>query len=523
MLAKSTSSNPTRSPSAGSGGGQRTTPTVGKLAGFNPTSVSAQRTSVITKTIPNASSTIAQAKAALFERAAQASSPTSPIVASKRSSISSLCSSSSVGSSPTTPVSASPFRKASIGSAANKDSTPATSAPFNSSTTGLVGNSPFKRSPTNSVSNFKDAINTFQSSNTTNVPFTPSSLRKPSVGSFNSIKGRVKSTESTTAVTPSAAPTPNTAPSVTTVAVDAQSEILTTTVNSAVKEVSSVVTSVDVQVSAEENRTIENSTAQVEVLSSSIDTQESNEGITMSVKKVEVSAMKTSDPPSDEIATSAEPTIAKTEEVSNVVEAASTVETSSDKILTEKFNENESVLQPALNTEDSTDAVIKTTADMVTEEVCVKKTSAIESCAGIRVEIAAEEIGAYVEGVAQVEGATASFREIDTPSKETAEEAAGVPIEATAAPVEEATTPFEKAVALVEDIAVPVEEVVTPVEEFAAPIEEVAAPVEEITAPTEEISAPAEEVVALVEKVVAPVEEVAAPVEEIATPVEEAA
>ncbi|KAF9438761.1 hypothetical protein BGZ76_005067 [Entomortierella beljakovae] len=195
MFAKPTTSKSTTS-SAGSSSppSQKTTPAVGKLAGFNPQSFSTQRSSAsTTRSGPSHTSTIAQAKAALFERA-QASTPTTPVIAPKRASISSISSIGSVGSyressSPTTPVSSSPFRKPSVGSINGLkeafNASPAQTSP--SSPTCSVGNSPFKRSS-----------NTTTSTTSNSNSFTPTSFRKPSVHVLVSVREPLKPSSPTT-------------------------------------------------------------------------------------------------------------------------------------------------------------------------------------------------------------------------------------------------------------------------------------------------------------------------------------
>src|SRR5690349_25096740 len=98
-----TPSGTTGTPSTGAGTGvtglQKTTSSVGRLAGqFNPVSISTQRTAATTnRGVASPTSTIAAAKAALFERS-QAASPTTPTANPLRTSISSVSSISSMGS-----------------------------------------------------------------------------------------------------------------------------------------------------------------------------------------------------------------------------------------------------------------------------------------------------------------------------------------------------------------------------------------------------------------------------------------
>ncbi|KAG0369190.1 hypothetical protein BC939DRAFT_501186 [Gamsiella multidivaricata] len=107
------------------------------------------------------------------------------VIASKCLSISSI---SSVNSfrriSPATLVSMNPFRRSSGSISSLKDNFMGVLA--SSSPTSIVSNSSFRRSPTSNVSNFKDPINTFQSSFTTTT-FTPSPFSKSSV-SNSSVK-----------------------------------------------------------------------------------------------------------------------------------------------------------------------------------------------------------------------------------------------------------------------------------------------------------------------------------------------
>ncbi|CAO3566263.1 unnamed protein product [Mortierella alpina] len=188
MFAKPIETKPASPPSTtiGSGfAGLKPTPTVGKLAGFNPTNTSAPRTTP--PVAKGAMSAIAQAKAALFERAQQAnSSPTTPVMAPNRASISSINSIASVGSardpsSPTTPVSASPFRKSSVSSISNNFRDNGGSQV--SSPTTPVSASPFRK-PSISTNGLKEPTSAPQASSPT-TSFTPTSQRKASIGGMN--------------------------------------------------------------------------------------------------------------------------------------------------------------------------------------------------------------------------------------------------------------------------------------------------------------------------------------------------
>ncbi|KAF9952359.1 hypothetical protein BGZ72_006334 [Mortierella alpina] len=221
MFAKPIETKPASPPgttTTGSGfAGLKPTPTVGKLAGFNPTSTSAPRTTP--PVAKGAMSAIAQAKAALFERAQQSnSSPTTPVMAPNRASISSISSITSVGSardpsSPTTPVSASPFRKSSVSSISNNfrdngnSQVPSPTTP--------VSASPFRKPSISNMNGFKDPTSASQASSpntsstpvslrngmnttwdptsvqqapSTTTPFTPKSLRKASISGLNHFK-----------------------------------------------------------------------------------------------------------------------------------------------------------------------------------------------------------------------------------------------------------------------------------------------------------------------------------------------
>ncbi|KAG0272767.1 hypothetical protein BGZ95_011453 [Linnemannia exigua] len=132
----SSGTNPAGTTGTAGTGTQKITPSVGRLSGgFNPVSISTQRTAATNnRSVPGPTSAIAAAKAALFERtqaaaggapAASSPSPTTPTTNPLRTSISSVSSISSLSSSnsisgmssPTTPtVASSPFRKQSIGS-----------------------------------------------------------------------------------------------------------------------------------------------------------------------------------------------------------------------------------------------------------------------------------------------------------------------------------------------------------------------------------------------------------------------
>ncbi|KAF8965989.1 Beta subunit 1 of SnRK1 [Entomortierella lignicola] len=168
--------------------GQKTRATVGKLAGFSPTGYSLSRTGTpMVKSTPSPTSTIAQARAVLFERAQQGSSPTTLVIAPKRALISSVSNAGTTtrnyreSSSPATSVGSSSFRKPSVSSINNlKETFHVNAAQTSTSPRGPVTNSPLKRSPT-SGDYFKDAVNTSQpSSTTTSSSFMPK-LRKPSV------------------------------------------------------------------------------------------------------------------------------------------------------------------------------------------------------------------------------------------------------------------------------------------------------------------------------------------------------
>ncbi|KAF9986206.1 hypothetical protein BGZ75_002086 [Mortierella antarctica] len=209
MFAKPTETKPASPPSAAIASafaGLKPTPTVGKLAGLNPTSTAAPRTTA-PPVAKGAMSAIAQAKAALFERAQQAnSSPTTPVMAPNRASISSITSITSVGSardpsSPTTPVSASPFRKSSVSSIGNNFRDNGGSQ--GSSTTTPVSASPFRKPSIGTTNGFKEPTGAPQGSSPT-TPFTPTSLRKASISGMNTTwdPASAQATAATTPFTP---------------------------------------------------------------------------------------------------------------------------------------------------------------------------------------------------------------------------------------------------------------------------------------------------------------------------------
>ncbi|KAF9567709.1 hypothetical protein EC968_003168 [Mortierella alpina] len=208
MFAKPIETKPASPPSTtiGSGfAGLKPTPAVGKLAGFNPTSNPAPRTTPPVGKGPM--SAIAQAKAALFERAQQAnSSPTTPVMAPNRASISSINSITSVGSardpsSPTTPVSASPFRKSSVSSMGSNFRDNGNSQM--SSPTTPVSASPFRKPSISTVHGLKEPTNAPQASSPT-TSFVPTSLRKASISGMNATwdPTSVQATSTATPFTP---------------------------------------------------------------------------------------------------------------------------------------------------------------------------------------------------------------------------------------------------------------------------------------------------------------------------------